>query len=469
VTADDTPQGGHVFDLNVGETIDFHGRSVKLIALNEPRDAVRGVIRLPSVVIEIDGERENVPAALYHMPQVVNGVRIGCSVTRGVADALMPYTDVFALDKDARTRCWEPDAPLFGPTSLTYPVDQVWFASMTQLANERTYVDAGELPLNDFPNRHIYHHSGVDIGGYDKAVPLIAPVSGKLIRSGLEWAAGEEHYREAKYDSIVIRDEQGWRHGFAHIDMIEPSLVAGQGIEAGELVGVLGQTGSSGGWAHLHYSMQHVQPSGRYGEADGYPFVLEAYLHEHPGALLACARPHRTAAVGEPVELDGSRSICDGGEIVTHEWQLQNGDSAVGSKTVVTYDREGMYSEILTVTDDRGQTDVDFCVVQVLPPAADPAKTPPTMHAAYYPTNDLKPGQPIAFKVRSFFRGAFESNEAGEELWDFGDGTQAVTCSKGDFAERWHAYNQPGRFIVAVQRTGRNGCAATVRLKVVVG
>lgn len=469
VMPDDSPQGGHVFDLGIGETVGFRGSSVKLVALDEPRDAVRGVIRFPSVTVEVDGARARVPAALYHMPQVVNGVRIGCSVTRGIADALMPYADVFALDKDARIRCWEPEAPLFGPEPLTYPVGQVWFASMTQLGNERTYVDAGELPLNDFPHRHIYHHSGVDIGGYDKAVPLIAPVSGKLIRCGLDWADGEEHYRQAKDDSISIRDERGWRHVFAHIDMIEPSLVAGQWIEAGDTVGVLGQTGSSGGWAHLHYSMQHVQPSGRYGEADGYPFILEAYLHEHPGALLACARPHRTAAVGEPVELDGSRSICDGGRIAEYEWQLQNGDSAAGAKTTVTYDREGVYSEMLTVSDGRGRTDVDFCVVHVLPPDADPARTPPTMHAAYYPTHALRAGQPIAFKVRSFFRGAFESNEAGEELWDFGDGTQGVTLSKGTFDERWHAYDRPGRYIVTVQRTGRNGRTATARLKVVVG
>ena len=131
--ANDTPQGGHVFDLSIGETADFNGRAVKLIAIDEPRDTVRGVIRLPSATVEVDGERVDVPAALYHMPQVVNGVRIGCSVTRGVADAVRPYTDVFALDKDARIRCWEPDGPLFGPTPLVYPVGQVWFASMTQV------------------------------------------------------------------------------------------------------------------------------------------------------------------------------------------------------------------------------------------------------------------------------------------------------------------------------------------------
>lgn len=466
---DQIPQGGAVFDLNAGETADFRDRPIRLIRINEPRDKVRGVIRFPSIVVDVAGEQAEVPAALYHMPTVVNGVKIACSATRGVADALRPHADVFALDRDARVRCWEPDDPLWGPVPLRYPAQQVWFASMTQLGNERTYVDAGELTLNDYPNRHIYHHSGIDIGGHDKAVPLIAPTSGKLIRCGTQWAAGEEPYREAKPDSLTIRDELGWRFTFAHIDMISPALEAGDHVQAGEVVGALGKTGSSGGWSHLHYSIQAVQPSGCYGEVEGYPYLVESYLHEHPCALLACARPHRVASVGEPVELDGRRSICDSGEITSYLWTLHDGHTSDGPRATTCYEREGMYSEMLTVTDDRGRSDVDFCVVQVLPPDADPARTPATMHLTYYPTMDLRLGQPIAFKARAFIRGAFEVNKAGQEHWDFGDGATATTCSDDDFDERWHAYAEPGRYIVTVQRTAKNGLTSTAQLKVIVG
>lgn len=178
----------------------------------------------------------------------------------------------------------------------------------------------------------------------------------------------------------------------------------------------------------------------------------------------------------EPIELDGSRSVCDGAKIETFRWTLHDGEPIDDVRAVKTYDEEGMYSEMLTVSDTRGQTDVDFCVVQILPPDADPTKTPPAMHLTHFPTRNIRPGQPIAFKVRTFFNGAFESNRAGEETWDFGDGATAITCSSTparsiastdvDFAERWHTYHKPGRYIVTVRRTGKNGLSATTQIKV---
>ncbi|MEW6356250.1 MAG: PKD domain-containing protein [Planctomycetota bacterium] len=480
-TADRTPKGGRTVDLSIGEMAEValaggKTRRIKLLSVHEPRCAVRGVIRFPKVTLDVDGERADVPAALYHMPQVVNGVRIGCSVTGGVAEDAERKQECYALDKDARIRCWPADGPLFDKTPLVYPARQRWFASMTQMANERTYVDAGELPLNR-PDAAIYHHWGMDIGGHDRAVPIVAARAGTVVVRGEQTtpdfadAAGVP-----RYDRVVVRDEDGWDFLYSHLDMIAPTVRLGAPIEAGAPVGALGKEGSSGGWAHLHFGIKCIQPSGRPGQVEGYPFLVEAYLNEHPGALLACARPHRAAGVGEEIELDGSRSICDGGKITSYRWTLHNRETVDGVRVKVSYDREGMYSEMLTVTDDRGQTDVDFCVVQILPQDGDPAKTPPTMHLTYYPTENIRPGQPIAFKARTFFKGAFAVNQGGEELWDFGDGTTATTCSgapgrgtacaEKDFDERWHAYDKPGRYIVTVRRTGTNGLTATAQLKV---
>ncbi|OGV70218.1 MAG: hypothetical protein A3K19_16570 [Lentisphaerae bacterium RIFOXYB12_FULL_65_16] len=270
------PQGGCVYDLNVGESVEFRGRNgtvrrITLVALHEQPDRVRGVVRFPRVTVDVDGERADLVSALYRLPSVVNGVKIGCAVTRQVAKAVSYSGDIHALDKDARLRCWAPDAPYFGPRPMVYPARQAWFASMTQMGNERTYVDAGELTLND-PKRGIYYHYGVDIGGYDKAVPIVAAA----------------------------------------------------------------------------------------------------------------------------------------------------------------------------------------------------ARTPPTMHVTYYPTQDLRPNQPIAFKARAFIRGAFAANKGGIEHWDFGDGCQATSCSDDQFDERWHAYAKPGRYIVTVERKAKNGVSVTAQLKVVV-
>jgi len=476
-----TPKGGHVFDLAIGESVDVGladgtSRTITLLEIQEPRCTARGVIRSPSITVDLDGNKVDVPAAEYHLPQLVNGLRIACSATRGVVEAVGRHQDIYALDKDARIRCWDPDAPLFDKPPLVYPAKQRWFASLTQMANERCFVNACELPLIK-PGEYVYYHYGLDIGGHDRAVPCVAMIGGEVVCRGEETspnfdpAAGTE-----RYDRVAIRDDDGWFYRFSHLDMISPDIKLGERIEPGRYVGALGKEGSSGGWAHLHISIVAPQPSGRYGEVEGYPFLVEAYLNEHPGALLACARPHRVAVVGEEIELDGSRSICDGAAITSHQWTLHNGDRRDGVRAPVIYEKEGFYSEMLTVTDERGQSDVDFCPVHVLPPDGDPAKTPPAMHLSYFPADGVRPGQQIAFKVRTFFGRGFEENQDGEEWWDFGDGTHATTCSgapgrgtacaEKDFDERWHAYDAPGRYIVTVTRTARNGRSATAQLRV---
>ncbi len=477
-----TPKGGHVFDLITGETMEVDlstGRhEVTLLEVHEPRCRVRGVIRFPGVTLYVNSEKVYVPAALYHMPLTLEGIRIGCSVTRGVAETVGRFKDVYAFEKDARIRCWAPEDPLFDRKPLVYPVGQTWFASMTQMANERTYVDAGEFPFKDPAVDYIYHHYGMDFGGYENAVPIIAARGGRIICVGNETVEGydENVAGTPRYDRVVVEDETGWCYRYSHIEMISQDLELDRDIPARHFIGTLGKEGSSGGWSHLHFSICSPQPSGRYGEVEGYPFLVESYLNEHPGSLLACARPHRVAEVGEPVELDGSRSVCDGADIVSGSWTFHDGECVKDIRATRTYNREGTYSEMLTVTDSRGQTDIDFCVVQVLPGDADPVRTAPGIHLTHYPTRNLCTGQPIAFKVRTFCRGPFEINHPDEESWDFGDGSSAVTRSSSparsaastdtDYAERWHTYDKPGRFIVTVTCTGTNGLTATAKIKV---
>ena len=476
-----TPKGGHVFDLDIGESvavgIEGRERQLKLLEVIEPRCTVRGVIRFPRIKVEVDGNPIDVHAALYHMPVEVDRLRVGCSVTKGVSEAVSRHRNVYSLDKDARIRCWAVGDPLFDELPLVYPVKQTWFSSMTQMANERVYVDGGELPTLK-PDQYVYHHYGMDFGGFDKAVPVVAARAGTVVCVGED--AVKDYDEDAggspRYDRVVVRDETGWHFLYSHIEMISPEIELGGRIESGKFVGTLGKEGSSGGWSHLHFGIRSPQPSGRYGEVEGYPFLVEAWLAELPGALIACARPHLAAAVGETIELDGSRSLCDGAGIASYRWTLQDGREIEGERVETTYDREGMYSEILTVKDDKGRSDVDFCVVQILPKDGDPSKTPPSIHLTHYPTQNIRAGQPVAFKVRAFFKGPFAENNAGEETWDFGDGTRAVTWSSlpargaastdTDYGERWHSYKSPGRYIVKVSRTGANGLTATAQVKV---
>ena len=208
-TPTEAPKGGHVFDLAIGESTevklsDGASRRLTLLDVHEPRCAVRGIIRFPQATVDIDGERADVPAGLYHLPQTVNGVRVGCSVTGGVAKTVARYRNVYALDSDARIRCWDPEGFLFDATPLVYPAGQTWFASMTQMANERVYVDGGELSAPDPKTQYIYHHFGMDIGGHEKAVPILAARGGRVVCRGEDVVPGydEEAAGQRRYDKV---------------------------------------------------------------------------------------------------------------------------------------------------------------------------------------------------------------------------------------------------------------------------
>ena len=114
------------------------------------------------------------------------------------------------------------------------------------------------------------------------------------------------------------------------------------------------------------------------------------------------ARPHHLIWAGEKVVLDGSRSWSAAGKIERYEWTFTDGTAATGSRVERTYDKPGEYSEVLKVVDARGRVDYDFAVVLVIDKALD-GKSSPTIHASYAPTLGIRPGDPVTFKVRTFF------------------------------------------------------------------
>jgi hypothetical protein len=208
---------------------------------------------------------------------------------------------------------------------------------------------------------------------------------------------------------------------------------------------------------------------GGYAEQDAYAFLWQAYLRQHQPRVIAVARPHVLANVGEPVTLDAGRSWAAAGPL-QYRWTLTDG-RAVNTETLqMQYDQPGTYSEILKATDPAGHSAWDFAVVQVCDRDR-PEALPPAIHAAYHPTLDLHPGQPITFAVRSF---GVDPTE-GVERWDFGDGTEPIeTQSDGNadvhapdgYAVAEHAYHQPGDYLVTVRRANRRGETATARLHV---
>src|SRR5262249_44248903 len=140
---------------------------------------------------------------------------------------------------------------------------------------------------------------------------------------------------------------------------------------------------------------------------------------EHKPKLLAVARPHHLAALGEKVVLDASRSWSAGGKIKSYEWTFTDGQTATGVTTERAYSKPGVYSEVLKITDAAGHIDYDLAVVNVLD-KEHPDQLPPSIHAVYFPTFSIQPGDPVTFLVRTF------RTTDGKETWDFGDGSPKV-------------------------------------------
>lgn len=463
-------------DLKVGEGTDVQltdGRTVnvQLLDLQEQRDGVRGAVRRATVKVQVDGRTVELVSANYRLPVTVAGLRIDCPITAGYPRNSTQTTaklDPWGLDKDARLRLWPAEGTLLNAGTFQYPVKQAWFASATQMANEPVYVDGGEKPGQG----PVYYHYGLDIGGAEGRIDVVAATDGLVVSVGKEVLPGFEKTPVApRYDVVYLLDERGWFYRYSHLHTIDPALKTGGRVRRGQPIGILGKEGGSGGWSHLHFDISGRQPSGKWGIIEGYAFLWEAFLQEHRPQLVAVARPHHFALTGERVTLDAQRSWSAEDKIAAYEWTCTDGRQAAGMTFERTYAKPGVYSETLKVTDGRGRTDYDFAIVHVLD-AKDPGRLPPSIHASYAPTSGLRTGDPVTFLVRTF------RTTDGEETWDFGDGAppvtvksdgNAVTLAKDGYARTEHRFERPGVYLVRVQRTDRHGFTATARLKVTIG
>jgi murein DD-endopeptidase MepM/ murein hydrolase activator NlpD len=458
-----------VADVNVGEsqTIELHDGSkatIKLLDLKETRDTVCHAVRRAVVTVEVNGRTVNLVSSTYHLPVTVAGVQIDCPVTKGYCQK-SSKRNAWGLVKDARLRLWPAGSPWIKPGTFLYPAKQRWFATDTQMANVPVFVDGGERP----GDRNIYYHYGLDFGGAEGMVDVVAATDGLVVSAGTERLPGyEDSPVSPRYDVIYTLDNRGWFYRYSHLYKIDESVKPGRRIKMGQKIGVLGKEGGSGGWSHLHFDINCRQPSGMWGIQNGYAFIWEANQRENRPDIIAVARPHVLAWTGETVELDATRSWSRSGAIKTFEWSFCDGGGATGAKVRRTYDKAGEYNEIVKITDAAGNVDYDFAVVQIID-KDHPDRLPPTIHAAFYPTGNIKPGDDITFKVRSF------RTRHGTEVWDFGDGSPNVTVqSDGNanvhdpngYAVTTHRYEKPGIYIATVRRENEHGQEAITHLHV---
>jgi murein DD-endopeptidase MepM/ murein hydrolase activator NlpD len=459
---------GRTAELNAGEqqTVqlsDGSSATVKLVAVEETRDAVRNAVRSALVRLAVNGQPVSLLAGPYRLPVSVAGVQLDCPVTKGY----LVSTDgnPWGLGADARIRLWPAGSLWITPGTFAYPVRQRWFASGTQMANEPTFIDGVESPAA----RSIYYHHGLDFGGAEGLTDVLAASDGLVVSAGKEGLPRHEGYPgRPNYDTVCQLDRRGWYHRYVHLQSIDPAVRPGQVVAMGERVGALGKEGSSGGWSHLHFHMTTRQPSGKWGTEEGYAYVWQAYHAQYAPELVAVARPHHLLWTGQTATLDGSLSRSRGGRPLRCEWTFTDGTRASGKTAQRQYPRAGVYSEILKVTDDQGRVEYDFAVVEVID-REHPDLLPPGIHAAYSPTLGIRCGQPVTFKVRAF------DTTHGEEVWDFGDGTpMASTKSDGNmdhyakegYGVTEHSFSSPGDYLVSVRRANERGQEAIAHVHV---
>ncbi|MBI4664634.1 MAG: PKD domain-containing protein [Verrucomicrobia bacterium] len=456
-------------DVNEAQDVELSDGSrarVKLLRLLETRDAYREAVRQARVQIEVNGQSLVLTSATYHLPVTVAGVQIDCPITKGYVGN-SSQGNAWGLLKDARLRLWPARSPWIEPGTFGYPLKQRWFASGTQMANEPTFVDGGEAPNA----KKIYYHYGLDSGGAEGMVDIVAATAGRVISSGKELLPGyEETPAKPRYDVVYLLDDRGWYYRYSHLLTIDPAVRPGAQISLGQKIGVLGKEGGSGGWSHLHFDITSRQPSGLWGIQEAYAFFWETYQRQYAPKILAVARPHHFVSTGEKVVLDGSKSWSASGRVTRYEWTFTDGSSASGPIVERTYAQPGFYSEILKITDPRGEIDYDFAVVDVIDNSA-PEQLPPSIHAVFAPTTGIRAGDPVTFKVRTF------KTTAGHETWDFGDGSETVAVksdgnvnmhAKDGYAVTQHRFRKPGHYLVRVERTNERGLSAIAHLHVAV-
>lgn len=454
-----------VVDLDVGEerqiALTDGGKAVvKLLAIDEKRDPIRNAVREARAHVEINGQKAWLTSANYRLPQTVGGVQVDCPVTQAInPDA---NRDAWALEKAARLRLWPAKSPWINEGTFTYPVRQRWFATSSQMANEPVFVDHAERLT---PGK-IYYHWGLDFGGSEGQDEVVAATDGVVVSSGTKSLEGyNDSPVRPRYDVVYVLDQRGWYYRYSHLHTIDPAIKPGATVRQGQRIGLLGKEGGSGGWSHLHFDIYTRQPSGRWGAEEAYAYVWEAYQREFSPKIIAVARPHQLVLSGDEVELDGSRSWAVE-PIASYEWLFSDGGKAQGAKVRRRYERAGYYSELLRVTDRQGNISLDVVVIIVID-REHRDRLPPSVHVVFHPSLEVVAGREVSFKARTF------GTQAGEELWDFGDGSaKRTTKSDGNktplapdgYVELKHSYQNPGIYVVTVERTNEHGVRSVGRV-----
>ena len=169
-----------VVDLDLGESSKVtlsNGQKieVKLMNLDETRDPIRQAVRSAMVKVEVDGQEITLESGMYNLPRRVAGVQIDCSITKGYNS----YGNARLLGAGQRRAT--------AAVARRFSLAQAW---LVHLSRESALVcDANMVRQRTRRWRNevlpkIYYHSGLDIGGSEKQVKVIAATDAMVVSSG---------------------------------------------------------------------------------------------------------------------------------------------------------------------------------------------------------------------------------------------------------------------------------------------
>ncbi|MDB4932938.1 MAG: peptidase family, partial [Myxococcaceae bacterium] len=108
-------------------------------------------------------------------------------------------------------------------------------------------------------------HHGNDLFA-PRGSPIVAVRAGRVTRTGV--VSGTSGIR------VTVEDACGWNYYFGHLDSIAPGIAPGVRVVAGQVIGTLGDTGTTGTAPHLHFN---VHRDGNYSnDVDPYPLLRAA-------------------------------------------------------------------------------------------------------------------------------------------------------------------------------------------------
>ena len=427
------PGEEYVFPLAAGREV-----TLRLVSVEEQRDAVVEQVREANVLVTIDGRPHDLLCAPYVMPSVIDGLRIQADTTSG-------WTE---LPKRVQFSLWDAADPIVDTTKFGFPLrDYRLFSHGLQCYNEPVHLGRHDGD----PEGALFPHSyGIDFAGFEGEEDVLACVAGEVIR--------------LVPDGVVVNivDATGLIWEYHHLDSIAPHLRPGMRVEKGEKIGVLGRSGPSGNYSHLHvgaFLTPEEMTAGAYTRRlNYYPWMVEAYRAAHDPGPLAVARPHHVALTGETVVFDATHSIPADAPIVAFAWEMPDGTRSEGPRATHTFAAPGAFIATLRIRDAAGREDVDFCRVKVFTDGA-PEPLIPAVFMTSTPTLDVRVDEPVRFRM--WLHGA---EEQPFEL-DFGDGEVVADYASFDVLE--HAFRTAGIHTVTA-RTTVNCMSIAQKQKVVV-